>query len=113
MASHILRDIARFIQQARYFAVMADEVSDSSNIERFIICFRRIDEDFQTYEDFIGLNHVASIQADVLVGGVKDAMLHMGLGGHNCHARLKQRLVQEQLVLEPCVPLGGQSGLLH
>ena len=36
MASYILRDIAKSIQQAKYFAMMTDKVSDSSIREHFI-----------------------------------------------------------------------------
>ena len=45
------------------------------------------DEDFQSYEDSIGLNHVESIKADVFVGSLKDMMLRMGLSIYNCRAQ--------------------------
>ena len=33
---HILREIASSLQQARYFAIMVDEVTDSSNKEQVV-----------------------------------------------------------------------------
>ena len=33
---------------------MADEVTDCSNKEQFITCFRWVDKGFDTHEDFIG-----------------------------------------------------------
>jgi hypothetical protein len=43
---------------------MADEVT---NKEQVVVCFRSVDDDFQPTEDFVGLHHVESINADVLV----------------------------------------------
>ena len=66
---------------------MADEVTDSSNKEQLVICLRSVDDNFQTSEDFIGLHHVESIKAYVLVACLKDAMLRMNLSIINCHAQ--------------------------
>ena len=52
----MLREIVASIHQARYFALMADEVTDSSNKEQLVVCFRLVDDDFEPGEDFIGLN---------------------------------------------------------
>ena len=43
------------MQVAQYFSIMADEVTDSSNKEQVVICFRRVDEQFEAHEDFVGL----------------------------------------------------------
>ena len=43
MALHILRDIAAFIQNAKFFSLMADEVTDASNKEQVVLCFRSVD----------------------------------------------------------------------
>ena len=58
MASTIIQIISVTIQKARYFSVMADEVTDSSNKEQVVICFRSIDEQFESHEDFVGLYQV-------------------------------------------------------
>ena len=87
MSVQILRKIAESIQQARYFALMADEVTDTSNKEQFVICFRWVDDDFEVNEDLIGLHHVASITSDVLVGCLKDTILRMNLSISNCRAQ--------------------------
>ena len=47
--------ISKTIQVARYFSIMADEVTDSLNKEQVVICFRRVDEQFEAHEDFVGL----------------------------------------------------------
>ncbi len=38
MYKHILCKIAESVQQARYFALMADEVTDSANIQQPVMC---------------------------------------------------------------------------
>ena len=43
----ILKSIATSIQETKYFSVMADEVTDSSNKEQFSICFRSVDDSFR------------------------------------------------------------------
>ena len=69
MAVNVLRDIAGFIQKAKFFSLMADEVTDSSNKEQVIVCLRSVDENFEPHEDFFGIHAVESIKADILVGG--------------------------------------------
>ena len=55
MANHILRDILSIsINKAKYFALMADEVTDISNKEQVVICLRYVDDKFEPQEDFIG-----------------------------------------------------------
>ena len=47
MALHILRNTAKSIQQAWYFTIMTDEVTDCSNKEQVAICFCMVDENFE------------------------------------------------------------------
>ncbi len=74
MSMKVLREIAESIHQARYLALMADEVTDSSNKEQLVVCIRCVDDDFEPREDFIGLHHVESIKADILIACLKDTM---------------------------------------
>ena len=67
MALHVLRDIAAFIQNAKFFSLMADEVTNASNKEQVVMCIRSVDESLEAYENFVGIHNVQSITADVLV----------------------------------------------
>ena len=87
MALHILRNIAKSIQQAKYFTIMADEVTDCSNKEQVAVCFRTVDENFEPQESFIGLHVVESIQANVLVEVLKDTMVRLNLSLQNCRGQ--------------------------
>ena len=87
MANSIVRKIAGAIKDARYYSLMADEVTDSSNREQVAICLRWIDEKFNAHEDFIGLHKVESIQANSLVAVLKDILLRLNLSLANCRGQ--------------------------
>ena len=56
---------------------MTDEVTDCSNKEQFVICFRRVDKGFDTHEDFIGIYNVDNLKADTLVTVIKDVLIRL------------------------------------
>ena len=62
----IIRDIASSIRDAKYFTVMADEMTDASNREQVVECFRWVGCDFEPHEDFVGLHKVDKVNADTL-----------------------------------------------
>ena len=45
------------------YSLMADEVTNSSNKEQFVVCIHWIDKDYLAHEDFLGINHVDTIEA--------------------------------------------------
>ena len=51
MALSIIRDIASSIRDGKYFTIMADEVTDASNREQVVVCFRWVGSDFEPHED--------------------------------------------------------------
>ena len=67
MALNVVRDIASSIQNARFFTLMADEVTDAANQTQVAICFRSVDDNFNCNEEFIGLYVVESIESDRIV----------------------------------------------
>ena len=66
---------------------MADEVTDASNREQVVVCFRWVDSDFEPHEDFVGLHKVDKINADTLVAVIQDVVLRMNLDLHNCRGQ--------------------------
>ena len=64
MALTILRKLATDFHASVYYSLMADEVTDSSNREQLVVCLRRVDDDFEAHEEFIGLYKVAETSAD-------------------------------------------------
>ena len=58
---------------------MADETTDSSNKEQFLVCFWWMDDELEVYEDVIGLHMVESIDAATLHAFLKDVLIRMNL----------------------------------
>ena len=79
MAFIILRDIAKNINDSIFYSIMADEVADCSNKEKFIFCFRWVNKGFNTHEDFIGIYNVDNIKADTLVTVIKGVLIRLNI----------------------------------
>ena len=58
---------------------MIDETTDISNREQVTIVIRRVDEDLEVYEEFIGLYQVDSICAERLTEVIKDCFIRLNL----------------------------------
>lgn len=79
MALDVLRNVADKLQKSPYLTIMIDETTDISNQEQVTIVLRRIDNKFETYEEFIGLYTVSSIEAECLTEVIKDTMIRLNL----------------------------------
>ena len=75
----ILRDIANNINDSILYSVVSNEVTDCSNKEQFVICYRRVYKVFDTHEDFIGIYHVDNIKADALATVIKDVLIRLDI----------------------------------
>jgi len=85
LSLQVLQSISSDIQHAKYYSLMADEVTNSSNKERqFMVCIHWINKDLQAHEDFIGIHHVDTIEANTLVERLKDTLLRVNLSIHDC-----------------------------
>ena len=87
MGSSVVRDIAAKIQSAKYFSIITDEVTDSSNKEQVVVCFRTVDDEFVCSEDFVGVYVVESINSDMIVHILRDTMIWMNLPVANCRGQ--------------------------
>jgi len=87
MAMQILRQICATMRESGWYTLMADECTDISNKEQFTICIRWVGEDLQVHEDFVGLYEMAEINADSLVGAIKDSLIRMNMQISNCHGQ--------------------------
>ena len=75
--------MSRSIQNGVFYTIMADEVTDSSNQEQFVLCLRWVDEDLNPHEEFIGLHVVPNICAVALVACIRDTLIRMNLSIQN------------------------------
>ena len=67
MALRILQEIAKQIQNAVFFTIMADETADVSNSEQLVVCIRWVDDSFVIHEDFISVHPLKDTGADHIV----------------------------------------------
>ncbi|XP_057312165.1 zinc finger MYM-type protein 1-like [Hydractinia symbiolongicarpus] len=86
-ALSILRDIAKNIQSAEIFTILADETGDVSNTEQLVICIRWVDDELQAHEEFIGLHPLPDTSADQIVFLIKDILLRMNLKLENARGQ--------------------------
>ena len=89
MSLTILREISKNIQNSVYYTIMADEVTDSSNEEHFVVCLRWVDHDLVTHEELVGrrLYAVDNITSETLVNSLKNVLPRMGLSVQNCQGQ--------------------------
>lgn len=59
--------------------VMADETTDSSNQEQVTLIVRRVTEELEVHEEFLGLYHAASIDAATFTAVTKEFLIRMNL----------------------------------
>lgn len=124
MAHHVLRDVADHLQKSPFLSIMIDETTDVSNQEQVTIVMRRVDEDLEVYEGFLGLYQVASISVDSLTAVIKDIMTRLNLSMIKLHGQcydgcntmsgarsgVAKRITDEEPCVYSLIVMGTQSG---
>ena len=75
MAHHILRKILSKIHDSPFYAIMVDETTDVSNKEQLTLVIRRIDENLEVFEEFLGMYTLLRTDAGSIVSAITDALL--------------------------------------
>ena len=78
MALKVLRDIASDRAESVYYRIMADESTDTSNIEQLVICIHWVGK-ITVCEEYIGLMTFTHTNADTIVVCIKNVLLRMYL----------------------------------
>ena len=58
---------------------MADEVTDSNNVEQLVLCFRLADADLYVLEDFVRIHAIENIESDTVVVVAKDVITRFNI----------------------------------
>ena len=87
MALKILQDIAKDINGSIFYTIIADEVTDESNHEQFVICLCWVDQFLEVHEDFIGLYKVDNINTDTLRTAIEDILLGLAIPLQNARGQ--------------------------
>ena len=75
----ILHDIVNSTKDLGYNSIMADESSDISDVQQFVICICWVDNMLEPCEDFFGLHAVNIADVWNLYLILKDIILRLGL----------------------------------
>lgn len=59
----------------KWYTIMDNDCSQTSNAEQFVICFNWVDEYSQDYDDVIGLCNVHSINSETQFYALEDILL--------------------------------------
>lgn len=87
MALSILRQISTSIVCNGFFTIMADECTDISNKEQFVVCIRWVDETLTDHEDIIGVYNIDTIDARTLTSAIHDVLFRMSLEMSQCRGQ--------------------------
>lgn len=87
MAHHVLRKITHKIQEAQYFSVICDEVTDQSRQHQLGISVRLIDPNFVVHEDFLELCLIPKGDAATLTKLITDSLLRLQLPIKYCRGQ--------------------------
>ena len=87
MATLTLQEKLKVIQDRKFFSIIADEGTDVSNKEQLSFCLRTVDDDLNSFEDFIGFHHLENIKSDTIVRVIKDILLRLNLNLENCRGQ--------------------------
>ena len=79
MGLHILRNISTEIPNSPFITIMANETTDVSNKEQVTLIIRRVTENLEVYEEFLGLYCVSSTNAAMLSDVIRDLFVRMNL----------------------------------
>ncbi|XP_064462321.1 zinc finger MYM-type protein 1-like [Ornithodoros turicata] len=80
----MLRSLIREVQDALFYAVIADETSDISTQEQISFCLRYVKEGLEVEEVFIGFYVTADTRASTLFSILKDVLCRLNLQIENC-----------------------------
>ena len=86
MALGILPQVASNISHDCFFTIIADETTDQSNREQVVIVLH-VDDELNVHEEIIGSYLVPSIDAQTLIGVIKDTLLRMNITINNCRGQ--------------------------
>ena len=54
---------------------MCDEATDVKNVSELVVCLRRVDDELEAHDEFIGLKSMPNTDADSIVRELKDVLL--------------------------------------
>ena len=72
------------IKVDKFFCLICDEGTDSSNKEFLSVVLRQVDDDFVVKEYFLGFYQLNNISSSHLASAIKDSLLRIEISLDNC-----------------------------
>ncbi|KAJ8888617.1 hypothetical protein PR048_008109 [Dryococelus australis] len=82
--SHVVRNLNQDIKKNKYCALIVDETTDNSTKEQVSSSLRHVNDDFDVFDDFIGLYETSSTTGDTLTDIIEDVLLRLNLPVEDC-----------------------------
>ena len=87
MAHSVLRSITSRIRDAKYYSIIADEVTDQSRLHQLGVTIRWVDDSFQIHEDFIELYLLPQGDAETIFKMIHDTLIRNQLPINACRGQ--------------------------
>ena len=87
MAHTALQSLLADINSRPWFSLMADETRDISNRQQLVVCLRWVSENYEVFEDMIGLVQLKNTTAECIHMSLKDCLLRLGISFEKCRGQ--------------------------
>lgn len=84
ISRELLRLVLLDVKAKNFYDIIADETSDSSCMEQLSFCLRHVNDDFETFEEFVGLYQLESCSAETIFNVLKDIVVRCDIKFDNC-----------------------------
>ena len=75
----VFREIASSLRSSPFITIMMDEETDVSNREQATLVFRSVTDNFDVYEEFLGIYNVPSIHSMTLKKVIEDCLCRFNI----------------------------------
>ena len=93
MGLSVLRKILHCIHGSPFLTIMVDETTDISNKEQLTLVVRWVDENFDVFEEFLGMYGLQATTADSIVSAITDALLRFQISINKVRGQCYDRLL--------------------
>ncbi|CAF1410883.1 unnamed protein product [Rotaria sordida] len=83
----IIRDIVKEISNRKWFSLICDETCDESTLEQLCIGIRSVDDNYEIFEDILGLYELSRQDAPTIVEAIRDVLTRCGLNVLDCRGQ--------------------------
>jgi len=79
MSHAVVRSIVQAVSNHRFFAMIADESTDTAGKQQLTFILRHVSDDFEIHENFIGLHEIDKADSEHLSAIILDCLVRLNL----------------------------------